>query len=131
MRRQLHPLFMLFLGLATFGFIYQLITRPLSLLYDFLFFAAVILIFFGIYHYFFKQHRPKLNQQHQNPSSSGRYARQNQKQPSFLSKVRQNIKPTSIKEKEKSKPKKRRATKDYPFQVIEGNKGKKKKPYSS
>jgi glucan phosphoethanolaminetransferase (alkaline phosphatase superfamily) len=132
MGRQLHPLFMLFIGLATFGFVYQLITRPLGLLYDFLFFAAVILIFFGIYHYFFKQNRPKLNKQHQNPASSGRFAPQNQKQPSFLSKVNQNMKQTSIKEKEKSKPKKRRsATKDHPFQVIEGNKGKKKKPYSS
>lgn len=130
MRRQLHPLFMLFIGLAIFGFVYQLITRPLGLLYDFLFFAAIILIFYGIYHYFFKQNRPKFYQQHQHPPSSVRYTRQNQKKPSFLSKVNQNIKQTSLKEQEKPKPKRRKSTKDYPFQVIEGNKGKKKKPYS-
>jgi glucan phosphoethanolaminetransferase (alkaline phosphatase superfamily) len=131
MRRQLHPLFMLFLGLATFGFVYQLITNPIRLLYDFLFFAAVILIFFGIYHYFFKQNKPSFSQQRKSPPVSGPYAHQSQKQPSFFSKVNQNIKQSSKKEKEKVKPRKRRVTKDHPFQVIEGNKGKKKKPFSS
>lgn len=107
MRRQFHPMFMLFLGLATFGFVYQLITNPIRLLYDFLFFVAVILILFGIYHFFFKQ-----------------------KQPSFFSKGH-HIKQNPKKEKEKSKQRRRRTSKDHPFQVIEGNKGKKKKPFSS
>jgi glucan phosphoethanolaminetransferase (alkaline phosphatase superfamily) len=128
MRKQLHPLFLLFLAMATFGFVHQLITNPMGILYDFLFFAAVILIFFGIYHFFFKQNQTKYYRQRQSPSTSGPFSLQKLKKS--FPKVNPNKNVTTMKDKEKSKAKKKKI-KDHPFKVIEGNKGKKKKPYSS
>jgi hypothetical protein len=117
MWKQFHPLFLLFLAIAAIGLV-QLILTPLELLYTILLYGAGILIFVAIYRYIIKK------------KQSG-YKRNNGAPPSkFFSLQKKEPFSSQIKKGKHLKQKKKRTT-DHPFTVIEGNKGKKKKPHSS
>lgn len=111
-----HPLFILFILVALFGFGYQLITEPLNMLYKVLLILAVGLIFYAIYRYLTK------NSKATPPTYRGRY----EQKPTIFQQMK--IKQSN---QQKNKLSKKKKSKEYPFKVIEGNKGKKNKPFSS
>lgn len=117
MRKQFHPLFLLFMAIAAIGLV-QLILTPLELLYTILLYGAVILIFVAIYRYTIKKKQSGYKGNY-GPSPSKFFSSQ-KKEPSS----------SHLKRGKPLKQKKKRTT-DHPFTVIEGSKGKKKKPHSS
>jgi|GEM_PF-5151349 len=117
MRNNWHPLFLVFLTLSIFGFLFHLITNPLSFLSEILIYAGLILVFYAIYKYVLLPKVPQ-NRAHQ----TQRFKQPNQPGLNHFQ-ARSTV--TEI----KSTLRKKR--KEHPFRVIEGNKGKKKKPFSS
>lgn len=118
MKKNWHPLFYTFLALALFGFLYMVVTQPLQLLNQIFVLGLVLCIFYLVYRYWLK---PKMS-----PNRGHHYTKPVSKQPSlFLSKGIQHTNSSTAKTTLKKK------RKDHPFTVIEGNKGKKKNPFSS
>lgn len=115
--RKLHPLFLLFLAFVVVG-LFQLILKPLELLSTILLYAVVILIFIAIYRYMINKQQQPNSKENVKFSSTNLFSSQKKGLSSHPMK------------KGKLKQNKKRTT-NHPFTVIEGNKGKKKKPHSS
>ena len=107
--------FFTLISLAAFGLIIQLITDPLSQLSTVLVIAAVIAIFYGIFRYMIGENRWT--------SSKG-----NMKKQTVLTLIRPTGQNKAKRDFPKEKTEKLRR-KEYPFKVIEGNKGKKKNSF--
>jgi glucan phosphoethanolaminetransferase (alkaline phosphatase superfamily) len=116
MKQRWHPFFLLFIGFAAFGFLYQLIFHPVALLQSVLLFVLVIGIFYAIYQYVIRK---------QNGRSGGYYPRGKNNYNHLLSTFKRSAKQFGSKESVSLAKKKRK--KEYPFKVIKGNKGKKDK----
>jgi hypothetical protein len=112
MRNNWHPLFLLFIAFALFGFFYKLIFETAQFLYTILLIGLAGLVFYGIYRFIILPR--KLPRQRQ---STNKTAHTTSSYKQGKSQIKGNFK--------------KKRTKDHPFTVIEGNKGKKKKPYSS
>ncbi|WP_202076667.1 hypothetical protein [Caldalkalibacillus salinus] len=115
MRNKYQIPFLILMGLALYGFILQLTTQPLRLVYDLLFFVAIAGIVWVIYIVWFRSKKPKIRysktQQRYSPKSQSKMIPFRSKGPRAQGKSKR--------------------YKKHTFTVIEGNKGKKKKPFSS
>lgn len=112
------PFFVFFVSLAAFGLIYRLVEDPVGLASNAVLLVLVLAAFYGIYRYIYRKGKPT---HHHHPPVS---------RPSVKNRHNLDI-PTLSGKRAAINRKPRQKRKDYPFKVIEGNKGKKKRPFSS
>lgn len=115
-RRSLHPVIMVLLALAVFGFFYQLIYNPGTLLSQILFTVAIVAVFFVIYKAFIQKRMEGKDQTQYRKAvkSSKKRMKGRESRPTASN-------PKPVKRKFRSG-----ARKKNHLTVIEGKKGKKK-----
>ena len=128
MRAKWSPISIIFIALATIGLVYQLYFNPKGLFSMILIFTAVFLIFYALYRYLIKdQSQSKYKQAAK--QSANRYKKAvNQSKANQSATVFPTV-PSLTKNEPTQKLKATRSK--HNFTVIEGNKGKKKDPFSS
>lgn len=117
MKKKWSPLSIVFLSLAMFGLIYQLIKDTKGFFLNIFITVIVIAMFIGIYHYLTNKQGTTHRYPHPPKQKNNTYSFSKTKMTSSSTKS--------------SRLKMVKKNKEYPFKVIEGNKGKKNKPYSS
>ncbi|GAA0350838.1 SA1362 family protein [Bacillus horti] len=123
MRKLKHPVIYVFLGLAAFGFLWQLLTQPQQLLSTILSIGLIVLIGFGIYHFLIR--KGKLGHTQKSFSNYRRYPVSKDATARDYYSAASSAKTKSVQKKAKTRSKSSKA-RNHSFTVIEGKKGKRK-----
>lgn len=120
-RQSIHPIILIIVGLAGFGFIYRVSTDPLSLVKQILTIGIFVAIFYAIYKLIIQKHLSGGG--NPNYRKAVRQSKQKNKQnPSIL----QGFKNKQLQKKKANRPIYAKSRKNHNLTVIEGKKNKKK-----